>query len=250
MLDIDPDFTKRPMRWRPYLEPKDALQRRLQEQEHRDWRAEDWGNVWWSDECSVRIGDGEAHQWAWMHTGEQWLPENMLKRSRNHESLSLWAMMRADGTVVWRFTDENYEGGRTNTGLAYKALLEDVLPQYYLPGQAFMHDNAPIHTAHVAKECLERMGIWVLKHPPYSPDLNCIEHLWPALKQLLWELHPELKYLSGGKETKKRAFKRAIKHTFEVMLQDPMWDLPAKLVASMPARYMAVRKARGFQTRY
>jgi transposase len=40
----------------------------------------------------------------------------------------------------------------------------------------FMQDNAPIHTAHIIKDWLEEMAIEVLEWPPYSPDLNPIEH--------------------------------------------------------------------------
>lgn len=38
-------------------------------------------------------------------------------------------------------------------------------------------DNAPFHTTDVTKLWLEEHGIWVLEWPPFSPDLNLIEHL-------------------------------------------------------------------------
>ena len=66
-----------------------------------------------------------------MHTEEQWLLENVLKRSRNHESISLWACKRADGLVIWRFMDEYYREGRTKTGASYVRLLEDIMLQVY-----------------------------------------------------------------------------------------------------------------------
>lgn len=37
-------------------------------------------------------------------------------------------------------------------------------------------------------------------------------------------------------------------NAFEILLSDPGWDLPAKLIRSMPDRLDAVRKAQGFQT--
>ena len=54
-------------------------------------------------------------------------------------------------------------------------------------------DVSPIHMAHIFKACLERPAIWVIDHPPYSPD----ENLWPLLKQFVYELHPELKTIRG-----------------------------------------------------
>ena len=64
------------------------------------------------------------------------------------------------------YTDQSY----------IKALDEGLLP-YYQPGYQSLQDNARVHTPQVTKEYLERHGIWLIDHPPYSPDLNSIEHL-------------------------------------------------------------------------
>ena len=57
-----------------------------------------------------------------------------------------------------------------------ETLTRGLLPQY-CPGQIFMQDNAPIHNAKYAKGFLEKHGIRTIEWPPYSPDLNPIEHL-------------------------------------------------------------------------
>jgi histone-lysine N-methyltransferase SETMAR len=38
-------------------------------------------------------------------------------------------------------------------------------------GVRILHDNAPVHTAKVAKAALEKCGFELIPHPPYSPDL-------------------------------------------------------------------------------
>ncbi|KAF2178709.1 hypothetical protein K469DRAFT_717923, partial [Zopfia rhizophila CBS 207.26] len=72
-------------------------------------------------------------------------------------------------------------------------------------------------------------GIWTLEWPLYSPDLNPIEHLWWALKKLAWDA-----LRAALKEAWKKLPKRLIR----------------QLIESMGRRLAAVRKVRGWQTKY
>ena len=38
-------------------------------------------------------------------------------------------------------------------------------------GIRLFHDNAPVHTAAVAKAAMKECGFKEIEHPPYSPDL-------------------------------------------------------------------------------
>ena len=103
----------------------------------------------------------------------------------------------------------------------------------------------PIHTAGVTIEWLEFHGIWVLEWPPYSPDLNPIEHLWWALKKLVHKLYPELKRM-GNSERDWEALRSALKEAWKKIPN----SLIRKLIFSIPRRLAAVRKAHGWQTKY
>ena len=63
----------------------------------------------------------------------------------------------------------------------------------YEPLDIYQMDNAPIHMSNLVKMWLETHGVWTLDFPPYSPDLNPIEHLWLALKRKILKLYLELK---------------------------------------------------------
>ncbi|WP_257129638.1 transposase, partial [Piscirickettsia salmonis] len=43
-------------------------------------------------------------------------------------------------------------------------------------------DNASCHKSKGVKEAIEDAGCHLLFLPPYSPDLNPIEHVWSPLK--------------------------------------------------------------------
>ena len=78
-----------------------------------------------------------------------------------------------------------------------KVLAEGLVPNYE-PGRTFLQDNARIHTAKAVKVWFEQHGIWVQDHPPHSPDLNPIEHVWKAMKSILHRNYPDLHLLSDS----------------------------------------------------
>jgi transposase len=78
------------------------------------------------------------------------------------------------------------------TAWSYCRALKKGLLRNYHAGDLFQQDNAPIHTARVTMDFLREHRIRVVNFPPYSLDLNPIEHMWWMLKRVLHRLHPEL----------------------------------------------------------
>jgi transposase len=119
------------------------------------------------------------------------------------------------------------------------------MPKYWEPGLNFMQDNAPIHTSRAIRQWFLDMAIPLVDWPPFSPDLNPIEHIWHHLKKLVFERHPELEGIGKGEE--------AIK-ALENALVDAWNDLPDSLFEqvadSMPYRVEACIKAKGWHTKY
>jgi len=68
--------------------------------------------------------------------------------------------------------------------------LEEILRNCVIPMRRqmarnfmLMQDNARSHMARITAQFLEDNNIQVLSHPPMSPDLNPIEHVW----DMCWE---------------------------------------------------------------
>ena len=128
---------------------------------------------------------------------------------------------------------------------SYCRALEAGLLRNYQAGDQFLQDNAPVHRAHITAAFMQRHGIQVVNFPSYSPDLNPIEHMWWMLKRTLRKLYPELATISTSEEEWEKLCK-ALKKAWRKI---PCAFIK-KLILSMPRRLRAVRRARGYQTKY
>ena len=242
-------------KWRAKRRPKiNAGTARLRRRLAADWQGFDWGRRWFkfSDECSVARGSGHNTTWVWRLPEDKWSHEMVEEVATSQQpARMIWASISmTPGGRVWRsplviMTRDETAPRHGYTAQSYIWALEEGLQPDYRPGQWFMQDNARIHTAYFSREWLEVHGVATVSWPPYSPDLNPIEHLWWALKKKVHELHPEFDYMGDSAEAWER---------FEEGLHEAWAAIPdsliRSLIRSMPQRLEAVRQARGYQTKY
>jgi Transposase and inactivated derivatives len=134
-------------------------------------------------------------------------------------------------------------GQKVNSTIYQDQILVGPLKKFWLASKRklktviVMEDNAPVHK----KVCIpvrKKLKMQCLAHPPNSPDLNPIEHIWAYMKDRITKEHSEV---SSQMEMMK--------------IVQEMWDSFTDdqfnvLIESMPARIEAVIKAKGGSTKY
>jgi putative transposase len=119
--------------------------------------------------------------------------------SINHQDIKKYAWPEKGVKVI----GERYEGTTVISGIYcgkitvpfhfddymntdnFCILQEKVLCPELRPGQVVIMDNASFHKSPRIRKIIENVGCQLLYLPPYSPDLNPIEHYWAWLKNKL-----------------------------------------------------------------
>ena len=232
---------------RPLITPEVAAKRLRWAKKYKDWSWDEWCKMIWSDECSLERGKGGRRVWVFRTPYEKYNKELICPYKKGKDiSVMIWGAIHGDGrsdvVIMERDPDAAKSGYTANS---YLIVLNDQLPRIYQPGMTFMQDNASIHTAKKVKKWFEDEGIPLMDWPPYSPDLNPIEHLWAQLKQWINDNHPELVDMGASEEAYQQLF-RAIREGWEAIAPEAI----EKLVKSMDDRVNAVLHAEGWYTRF
>jgi transposase len=155
----------------------------------------------------------------------------------------IWIGGRTDLIIIER--DEESRSGGGYTAKSYILALEKGLMPIYTPNLVFQQDNATIHLAQDTKEWFETHGVYVEDWPAHSPDLNPIEPVWRWLKVKLFAIFPEL-IGQGRSEADWKCFKKCLVEAWKALDQSKI----DSLILSMGRRLKAVRKAKGYYTKY
>lgn len=106
----------------------------------------------------------------------------------------------------------------------------------------FQQDNSTLHTAQLVLDWFEENGIELTKHPPCSPNLNTIEHVWGKLKKRLQIQYPDIASTLGGPQKVKEKLAKALPLVWDTIPS----EFFEQLWRSMPDRVQAVIAAKGW----
>ena len=89
-------------------------------------------------------------------------------------------------------------------------------------------------------------GVDVQDWAPYSPDINPIEHVWKALKELVAEMYPKVMKNTSETEEACTELENALKSAWDALPE----SLFESLIEGMPRRIQALLDAEGWHTKY
>lgn len=230
---------------RPHLTKVHAQMRLEFAKKHVRWNRK-WKKVIFSDETSLERGKGGPRTWCFRYPNEAYDPKMIEPTKANDIRQMFWAAFVYRGrSCLYPMVRDDQSPRKGYSAWSMLQVLEPGLIEIYEPGMTLMQDNAPIHKSKRVTRWLKRNGYRTLKWPPYSPDLNPIEHLWHVLKERVCKRHPELTTMGKSDED------------LDVLIEtcQEEWGLIRKkllrkLVKSMPRRMAAVIRAKGWQTKY
>lgn len=204
---------------------------------HADW--EFWAHVIFSDESKFNLFGSDGRQYCWRKSGDRFLDQHVQSTVKHGGgNIMVWGCMTWEGVGKLHLIEGKMDK------YVYRNILEtELMGTIQMQGLEedeviFQHDNDPKHTAHYVVEWLRAQKFELIGHPPQSPDLNPIEHLWNEVDRRLRR--------SKRKPTSKSDLWEKIQEIWYGI--EP--DVVRKLIRSMPQRALDVYHARGGHTRW
>uniref|UniRef100_A0A8C7DEI0 Transposase n=1 Tax=Oncorhynchus kisutch TaxID=8019 RepID=A0A8C7DEI0_ONCKI len=223
---------------KPLLSRKNIRDRLIFCKRYRDWTAEDWGKVIFSDECPFQLFGASGKKLVRRREGERYHQSCVMPTVKHPEPVHVWGCFSAKGvgslTILSKNTAMNKEWYQH---ILQEQLLPTIQEQFGDDQCLFQHDGAPCHKAKVITKWLGEQNINILgPWPGNSPDLNPIENLWSILKRRLDKQKP----------TNSDKLQALIMQEWAAISQ----DVAQKLIDSMPGRIAEVLKKEGQHCKY
>lgn len=222
----------------PILTREHRIHRLQFARDHRDWTAENWANILFTDESRYCLFSSDRRLPVYRRDGERFSQCNFRNTTNfGGGSIMIWGGVSSEAKtelVVIR------NGSMTADRYIRFILEPHVVPfaPYIGPNFRLMHDNARPHIANIVRNYLNEVDIRVLEWPARSPDMNPIEHVWDHIG---WKLQTRQVPTRTLEE-----LEAAVNEEWNQVGQDYIRGL----FESLPRRMAAVIRARGGNTHY
>ena len=203
-----------------------------------------WKRIIFTDEMSVKVNMArKTRDWVWRKAGEEFHADCVDYRKRETGTgMMFWGAFRW-GKIGPGLFFKLDAPQKVNSTIYRDQILNGPLKTFWLTSKKkvrvpiVMEDNAPVHKG-VCIPVRQKLKMQTLTHPPNSPDLNPIEHIWAHMKLRIAEEYAHI--------TSQAEMKRIVQEMWDAFGDDQF----NALIESMPARIEAVIIAKGGATKY
>jgi hypothetical protein len=238
-------YTRRASKKKGFSTDPAVMARRLAfAQEAIQWSREQLYNQAFSDEVWAM---GSAHTTSYVTVlqdySEDYDPDNLQHKYSKAPAWMFWGSIingRKGPCRFWEKEWGNIDSGKYNEYIL--GLIEDLF--YGHPEYIFQHDNAPSHKSYETRDNLCRRGITCIVWPPYSPDLNIIEHVWNWMKDWIQRQYWRIRY--NARKIPLHVLRTIIQQAWDAVPDDYI----RTLYDSWYRRCQAVIDANGGPTKY
>lgn len=137
-------------------------------------------NLVYVDECG--LDESICREYARAPIGEEVLGDVTGKRTERRSIIA--GLNQKKILAPWHFP------GYCNTEVIL-VWVKDVFLKTLKAGMTVIWDNATFHKSPKIRELIENVGCKLIFLPPYSPDMNPIEHYWATLKAYIRRIRDE-----------------------------------------------------------
>ena len=141
-----------------------------------------------ADECAISMAVDSTMVFHYRRTGQPPLPRQVGRASGKAEKCHIWAMIAPGFRKIIMFSEN------VSAAVYCEECLTSVMQFVKSQRLTLVHDNAGAHAGHHCHTWAEEKKFPILQNfPPYSPDLNVLEQLWPHLKRAVSARHPTIR---------------------------------------------------------
>lgn len=133
----------------------------------------------------MRFGS-DGKQYCQRRVGEEYLDRNVKWTVKHGKGkVMIWGVISYHGVGHLHRVEGNMDSDQF-TLIMDTSFIRSLRDQKVHPTDIiYVQDNDPKHVSHLSNEWFEDNGIEVLDWPPFSPDMNIIEHAWAILERRL-----------------------------------------------------------------
>lgn len=202
----------------------------------RNWSADDWNKVIFTDESSF-YSNRTCSRRVWRIRGVESTDELIVPASYRRFRVNIWAAISNRKIELITRVSEHFNSAE------YLRLLEQNIPaiRNSKPDMIWQHDNVRFHRTEEIELFFERNGIQKMKWPAQSPDLNPIENFWAQISQRLDKMIDE----HGEAKSANELYERVV----DCAVNIPQVNFH-NLYQSLPNRWNLVIQKQGGPTKY